>query len=29
MSNISLDDLNAQIEQLEVQRAQLLAEADK
>ena len=29
MSNTSLNDLNAQIEQLEAQRAQLLAEADK
>ena len=29
MSNTSLDELNAQIEQLEAQRAQLLAEADK
>lgn len=29
MSSTSLDDLKAQIEQLEAQRAQLLAEADK
>lgn len=29
MSSTSLDDLNAQIEQLEAQHAQLLAEADK
>ena len=29
ISNTSLDDLNAQIQQLEAQRAQLLAEADK
>ena len=29
MSTTSLDDLNAQIQQLETQRAQLLAEVDK
>jgi DNA-binding protein H-NS len=29
MSNTSLDDLNTQIQQLEAQRAQMLAEADK
>lgn len=29
MSSTSLDDLKAQIEQLEAQRAQLIAEADK